>query len=156
MESDKDSLSSRLLLQITSCSRLQLTLRPKWLSCLGRTTFSRSKCDKESVSGSQCFSTNTLLNNFAFTFFFMQVAKDTAHNNTTMESNKDSLTSSSKSYHIITHSKQHDSWLSIPGRSAVNVTRCWPGLCLYTTILLFSYEVSVWDFLSLFSNPNVT
>lgn len=84
---------------------------------------------------------------FAFTFFFMQVAKDTAHNNTTMESNK---------VHIITRSIQHDSWLSIPGRSAVNVTRYWPGLCLYTTILLFFYEVSVWDFLSLFSNPNVT
>lgn len=28
----------------------------------------------------------------------MQVAKDTAHNNTTMESNKDSLTSSSHNY----------------------------------------------------------
>lgn len=88
---------------------------------------------------------------FAFTFFFMQVAKDTAHNNTTMESNK---------VHIITRSIQHDSWLSIPGRSAVNVTRYWPGLCLFerpmTTILLFFYEVSVWDFLSLFSNPNVT
>lgn len=148
MESDKDSLSSRLLLQITSCSRLQLTLRPKWLSCLGRTTFSRSKCDKESVSGSQCFSTNT----FCIYIFFHAMPKTLPTTTPLWKVTKTVWLQ----VHIITHSKQHDSWLSIPGRSAVNVTRYWPGLCLYTTILLFFYEVSVWDFLFLFSNPNVT
>lgn len=147
MESDKDSLSSRLLLQITSCSRLQLTLRPKWLSCLGRTTFSRGKCDKESVLA--VFFHKYILH---LHFFSCKLPKTLPTTTPLWKVTKTVWLQ----VHIITHSKQHDSWLSIPGRSAVNVTRCWPGLCLYTTILLFFYEVSVWDFLFLFSNPNVT